>query len=172
VDISAIKEAFENAKVAGTDVRAIVIINPGNPTGAVLSKKEISNIIEFAQAQRLVIIADEVYQTNVFVNDFHSSKKILCKMQADNLDKYAQIELASLHSISKGMIGEGGHRGGYFELVGFDPHVQAEVYKFVSIMLCAPVIIGVSSRLWLTHLGREIQAMRYTMKSTWASCQA
>jgi alanine transaminase len=38
------------------------------------------------------------------------------------------------------MVGECGHRGGYFELCGFDPKVQAEIYKFISITLCAPVI--------------------------------
>ena len=37
-------------------------------------------------------------------------------------------------------MGECGHRGGYFELVGFDPEVAAQIYKFVSISLCAPVI--------------------------------
>ena len=140
VDMSAIKEAHETAKAAGTDVRAIVVINPGNPTGTVLSEQDISAIIEYAREQRLVIIADEVYQTNIFVNKFHSFKKVLCQMQAKALDRFAHVELASLHSVSKGMIGECGHRGGYFELVGFDPRVQAEIYKFVSITLCAPVI--------------------------------
>jgi alanine transaminase len=38
------------------------------------------------------------------------------------------------------MVGECGHRGGYYELVGFDPQVVAELYKFVSIQLCPPVI--------------------------------
>ena len=37
------------------------------------------------------------------------------------------------------MIGECGHRGGYFELVGFDEEVQAQITKFISIMLCPPV---------------------------------
>jgi alanine transaminase len=37
-------------------------------------------------------------------------------------------------------VGECGHRGGYFELVGFDKQVQAEIFKFISIMLCPPVI--------------------------------
>lgn len=61
-------------------------------------------------------------------------------MQAEQPGVYDHIELASLHSVSKGMVGECGHRGGYFELVGFDPLVEAEIYKFVSIMLCAPVV--------------------------------
>ncbi|KAI5305810.1 hypothetical protein KEM55_008836, partial [Ascosphaera atra] len=38
------------------------------------------------------------------------------------------------------MVGECGHRGGYFELVGFHPEVVAEIYKFISVMLCPPVI--------------------------------
>lgn len=45
-----------------------------------------------------------------------------------------------MHSTSKGMVGECGHRGGYFELVNFDPQVAAQIYKQVSITLCPPVI--------------------------------
>lgn len=85
-------------------------------------------------------MADEVYQTNVFVGKFESFKAVLCRMQQEKPGAYDGVELASLHSVSKGMVGECGHRGGYFELVGFDPEVEANIYKFVSIMLCAPVI--------------------------------
>jgi alanine transaminase len=75
------------------------------------------------------------------VGKFESFKRVLRQLQKENTDgSYDNMELASLHSISKGMVGECGHRGGYFELVGFDPKVQEEIYKFVSIMLCAPVI--------------------------------
>ena len=45
---------------------------------------------------------------------------------------YDHVELASLNSVSKGMVGECGHRAGYFELVGWDPEVQAQIYKLVS----------------------------------------
>jgi hypothetical protein len=31
-------------------------------------------------------------------------------------------------------------RGGYFELVGFDPAVEAQIVKFISIVLCPPVL--------------------------------
>jgi len=139
-DLEAIKAAYETAKSEGTDVRAMVIINPGNPTGASLPEEDIRAMIEFAREKSLVIIADEVYQTNVFVGKFNSFKRILRQLQKENPGAYEDIELASLHSISKGMVGECGHRGGYFELVGFDPKVQAEIYKFVSITLCAQVL--------------------------------
>ncbi|KAL1841667.1 hypothetical protein VTJ49DRAFT_6773 [Mycothermus thermophilus] len=139
-DVSAIRAAYDKAVADGIDVRAIVIINPGNPTGASLPESDIRAVIDFAREKRLVVLADEVYQTNVFIGEFISFKRTLRLMQQESPGKYDSVELASLHSVSKGMVGECGHRGGYFELVGFDPHVQQEIYKFVSIMLCAPVI--------------------------------
>jgi alanine transaminase len=139
-DLNTIKESCEKAKAEGVDVRAIVIINPGNPTGASLSEADIRAVLEYARTEKLVVMADEVYQTNVFIGQFHSFKSVLRKLQQEQPGKYDDVELASLHSISKGMVGECGHRGGYFELVNFDPAVQAEIYKFVSITLCAPVI--------------------------------
>ncbi|KAI9774168.1 MAG: hypothetical protein M1840_005261 [Geoglossum simile] len=138
-DMDAIRSSLAKAKSEGTDVRAVVVINPGNPTGASLGEEDIKNVFEIAAKEKLVVIADEVYQTNVFIGQFHSFKKVLRGLQAAEPGKYDNVELASLHSVSKGMVGECGHRGGYFELVGFDPKVAEEVYKFVSIMLCPPV---------------------------------
>ncbi|PWY82282.1 alanine aminotransferase [Aspergillus eucalypticola CBS 122712] len=139
-DVNAIRENLAQAKAAGTDVRAIVVINPGNPTGASLSAEDIKGVLDLAAEEKLVVIADEVYQTNVFTGEFISFKKRLRQLQQEVPGKYDNVELASLHSVSKGMVGECGHRGGYFELVGFDPEVAAQVYKYVSIMLCPPVI--------------------------------
>jgi hypothetical protein len=139
-DLDAIKSAHKKAIDEGTDVRAIVIINPGNPTGASLSEEDVEAVIKFAAEKKLVVMADEVYQTNVFLGKFHSFKGVLRKLQKADPETYKYVELASLHSISKGMVGECGHRGGYFELCGFDPQVVEQIYKFVSISLCAPVI--------------------------------
>lgn len=139
-NVKAIRESVIQAKSAGINVRAIVIINPGNPTGASLSAEDVKNVLEFAAEENLVVIADEVYQTNVFAGEFTSFKKRLRQLQQEEPKKYDDVELASLHSVSKGMVGECGQRGGYFELVGFDPLVAAQIYKFVSIMLCPPVV--------------------------------
>jgi alanine transaminase len=139
-DLEAIMAGYEKAKSDGIDTRAIVVINPGNPTGASLTVDDIKGVIEFAAKEKLVIMADEVYQTNVFVGKFHSFKGVLREMQRDTPATFDNVELVSLHSTSKGMVGECGHRGGYFELVGFDPLVVEQIYKFVSISLCAPVV--------------------------------
>lgn len=140
-DINTIRESITKAKAAGIDVRAIVVINPGNPTGASLSADDIKGVLDLAAEEKLVVIADEVYQTNVFIGEFTSFKKRLRELQLEVPDKYQHIELASLHSTSKGMVGECGHRGGYFEVTGFDPEVVTQLYKFLCIMLC-PSVIG------------------------------
>ncbi|KAL6714285.1 alanine transaminase [Lecanora helva] len=143
-DINAIRSAYTKAKEEGTDVRAIVVINPGNPTGASLSADDVAAVLSFAAETNLVVLADEVYQTNIFPGSppFTSFKKSLRTLQQspNASNKYSTLELASLNSISKGMVGECGHRGGYFELTGFHPDVAAQIYKFVSIQLCAPVV--------------------------------
>ncbi|KAJ9398040.1 hypothetical protein DTO282F9_4950 [Paecilomyces variotii] len=139
-EVDAIRASVAKAKADGIDVRAIVVINPGNPTGASLSPEDIKSVLDLAVDENLVVIADEVYQTNVFVGEFTSFKKRLRELQKAVPGRYDHVELASLHSVSKGMVGECGHRGGYFELVGFHPDVAAEIYKFISIMLCPPVI--------------------------------
>jgi alanine transaminase len=139
-NLEAIKSSLDKARSEGTDVRAIAVINPGNPTGASLGQEDILSVLKLAAEERLVVIADEVYQTNVFIGKFHSFKKCLRELQKNDPGKYDHVELVSLHSISKGMVGECGHRGGYFELVGFEPDVAAEIFKFISIMLCPPVL--------------------------------
>lgn len=58
--------------------RAIVVINPGNPTGQVLSRQNIEEIIKFSYREKLYILADEVYQDNIYcgISEFHSFKKV------------------------------------------------------------------------------------------------
>lgn len=41
--------------------KAIVIINPNNPTGAVFSKEILKQLVEIAEKYRLVVLSDEIY---------------------------------------------------------------------------------------------------------------
>jgi alanine transaminase len=127
--------SLEKARSEGIRPRAVVVINPGNPTGGCLQESVIKDVIELCEKENLVLIADEVYQTNIYTEDrpFHSFKKIVSQLDSP-------IELVSLHSVSKGMIGECGHRGGYFELHNFDSEVQQQIYKLASINLCPPIM--------------------------------
>lgn len=81
-----------------------------------------------------MLMADEVYQENIYCDKpFVSLKKVVRDMGAE----YDDFELVSFHSTSKGMIGECGRRGGYMEMVGVHPGVQAHVLKLASSQLCS-----------------------------------
>lgn len=53
--------------------RAIVLINPGNPTGAVLTRDEVASIVDLARQHGLFVISDETYRELVFDGREHIS---------------------------------------------------------------------------------------------------
>jgi alanine-synthesizing transaminase len=53
--------------------RAIVLINPNNPTGAVFSKENLEEIVKLALEHNLVVFADEIYDKLLFDNAKHTS---------------------------------------------------------------------------------------------------
>jgi alanine-synthesizing transaminase len=51
--------------------RAIVVINPNNPTGAVYSKEVLQEILEVARSRDLVVFADEIYDKIIYGDATH-----------------------------------------------------------------------------------------------------
>jgi aspartate/methionine/tyrosine aminotransferase len=132
-----LRRSLEEARKEGTDVRALVVINPGNPTGGILSRSDMEDIVRFCESERLLLMADEVYQANVYYPDtdpWHSFRSVA-------MDLKSSVQLVSFHSVSKGFIGECGKRGGFMDLHNFDAAVRDQLYKLASISLC-PNTIG------------------------------
>ena len=131
----ALQRSYDEAAAKGVKPRLIVIINPGNPTGQILTEETIKKIVEFAYRNGVVIMADEVYQQNIYREDrsFVSFKKVVASMP----EPYNNTELISFHSTSKGILGECGARGGYFEWFNLDPEVEAQIHKLKTIRLCS-----------------------------------
>lgn len=137
MDSAELERALAEAKDK-CDPRAIVVINPGNPTGQVLTKKDIENVLRFAAKHHLFVLADEVYQHNIYGDTpFNSFKKVLHSMGPGYADT---VELASFMSSSKGFMGECGFRGGYCELINMNPDVKAQLYKMLSAKLCSSIL--------------------------------
>ena len=124
------------AKKEGLEVKALAMINPGNPSGNVMTHCDIQVITEFCTEHGIVLLADEVYQSNVYSEgaEFVSAKKVALDCGQKDL------QLVSFHSTSKGLLGECGRRGGYMELHHIDPYVQSQLYKLASVDLCAGVV--------------------------------
>ena len=156
LDIEELERAIQEGR-RRCDVRAIVIINPGNPTGQVLTRENIEAVIKFAYKENLFILADEVYQHNIYDENSKffsfkrvsetcvsmiiflivSSPKVIMELGAP----YSEMEVASFMSCSKGYMGECGIRGGYAEIVNMDTGVMAMLQKSISARLC-PTVLG------------------------------
>ncbi|AWP03992.1 putative alanine aminotransferase 2-like isoform 2 [Scophthalmus maximus] len=138
LQVEELHRALESAKGACNPV-ALYVINPGNPSGHVQSRKSMQEVIRFVSEKRLFLLADEVYQDCVHgeKSGFVSYKRVLAEMGPLLADT---VELASFHSVSKGCMGECGLRGGYVELVNLDPAVMKHIYILCSTDSCAPVL--------------------------------
>lgn len=110
-DVHEAQRAVTDAREKGINPKAIVFINPGNPTGNIMSKQDLESAIDLAKKENLVVMADEVYQKNVYAEnkEFHSFFKVLHEMMAKD-GSYKDVELVSFHSVSKGIFGECGLR--------------------------------------------------------------
>ena len=53
--------------------KAIVVINPNNPTGAVYSRETLNEIVEIAREHNLVVMADEIYDKIIYDDAEHTS---------------------------------------------------------------------------------------------------
>lgn len=139
LDLDNMKAMIERAKNDGFTPRSIVIINPGNPTGQVMCREDLQAVIRLCHEENIMILADEVYQENIYKEgiEFLSVRKVLHEMGAPFSE---EVELVSMNSVSKGMLGECGLRGGYMETHNLSNRAEQMFYKLKSIELCANTV--------------------------------
>ncbi|KAJ8715839.1 hypothetical protein PYW08_013124 [Mythimna loreyi] len=118
-------------------VRALVVINPGNPTGQVLTRQNMEEIVRFAYEHNVFLMADEVYQENIVSKPFYSFKKVMHEMGAP----YSGMALGSFVTCSKGWAAECGLRAGFAELARLAPAVRAAFSTARAVMQC-PSVLG------------------------------
>ncbi|MBI9103372.1 MAG: pyridoxal phosphate-dependent aminotransferase [Spirochaetales bacterium] len=87
--------------------RAIVIINPNNPTGAVYSKSVIEGFIALARKYDLILLSDEIYDRILYDGDTHYSPAVL----ADD------VFTITFNGLSKVYLAAG-YRSGWMVLTG------------------------------------------------------
>ena len=99
---------IEDMKRKITDkTKAIVVINPNNPTGALYSKEVLQQIVELAREHELILFADEIYDRLVMDGEEHVALSSL----APDLLTVSFNGLSKSHLIS-------GYRGGWMCLCG------------------------------------------------------
>jgi aspartate/methionine/tyrosine aminotransferase len=64
----------------GLEIRAFTLINPGNPTGQVMSREELEIICKFCSKYDIVLLADEVYQVCCIQHRYYSYFELLTRV--------------------------------------------------------------------------------------------
>jgi len=113
------------------NTRAIVIINPNNPTGALYSDDILKEIIQIAREHQLVIFADEIYDKMLYDGAKHTSIASL----ADD------VLFVTLNGLSKNYRACG-YRSGWMVISGEKKHAQDYINGLTilaSMRLCSNV---------------------------------
>jgi aspartate aminotransferase len=118
-------ESFKNRITKRT--RAIFLCNPGNPTGNLYSREELTQLAELIKEQDLFLIVDEVYREFCYDEPFTSVLSI------EGLEEHVLV----IDSISK-VFSSCGSRIGY--LVTRNEELRQTLLKFGQLRLCAPMI--------------------------------
>ena len=113
------------------NTRAIVIINPNNPTGALYSEDLLKGILEIARKHRLIVFADEIYDKVLYDGAKHTSIAALS-------DDVLTITLNGLSKNYRAC----GYRAGWMVVSGEKSHAQDYIEGLdilASMRLCANV---------------------------------
>lgn len=124
-------EEFE--KLITPNTKAILICNPGNPTGYLYSKEEIKKLADIVKKHDLFLIADEVYREFAYDGIKHYSI-----LQEEGLDEYAIV----IDSVSKRYSMCGARIGC---LVSRNKAVIATALKFAQARLSPPTLAQIAS---------------------------
>ncbi len=114
-----------------TNTRAIVIINPNNPTGALYSDEILHQIVQIAREHELIVFADEIYDKMLYDGLTHTSIASL----ADD------VLFVTLNGLSKNYRACG-YRSGWMVVSGEKTHAQDYINGLTilaSMRLCSNV---------------------------------
>ncbi len=124
-------EEFE--KLISQKTKAILICNPGNPTGYLYSKEEIEKLARMVKKHNLFLVADEVYRE--FAYDGHEHYSI---MQVEGLEENAVM----IDSVSKRYSMCGARIGC---IVSRNKNLISTALKFAQARLSPPTLAQIAS---------------------------
>lgn len=123
----------EFEKLITPKTKAILICNPGNPTGYLYSKDEIMQLADLVKKHDLFLIADEVYREFTYDGDVHYSV-----MNVPGLEQHAIM----IDSVSKRYSMCGARIGC---IVSKNAEVMATAMKFAQARLSPPTFAQIAS---------------------------
>lgn len=113
--------------------RAIMITNPGNPTGAVLTPEELKLMLDVAKENDLMIVCDEVYREFVY-----GGEPLMSALQLEGYEENVIV----IDSVSKRFSACGARIG---LLISKNKEFMAQAMKWCQCRLCASTVDQVAA---------------------------
>ena len=124
-------EEFE--KVINERTRAIMITNPGNPTGAVLEPEELKLMLDIAKEHDLLIVCDEVYREFVY-----GGEPLMSALQFEGYEQNVVV----IDSVSKRFSACGARVG---MLISRNQDFMRQAMKWCQCRLCSATVDQVAA---------------------------
>jgi aspartate/methionine/tyrosine aminotransferase len=120
----------EVESLVGERTRAIVLINPNNPTGSITNDETTRRLLEIAERRGLLVISDEVYRELCFADP---------PAPASRLAAEREVAVVTLESLSKTHMVPGWRVGWMrFTNARLMPELVRAVHRLASGRLCSP----------------------------------
>jgi alanine-synthesizing transaminase len=135
--------------------RAIVLVNPNNPTGSFLKKSELGPLLALCREHNLAIVSDEVFADYMFDRGAPLVRSLTCVDEVLTFCLSGLSKVAALPQLKLGWIAIGGpprDREQAFERL----ELIADSYLSVSVPVqwAAPALLGLRDQLQQQILGR------------------
>ena len=137
-------------------IKAMVIINPHDPTGIVYSPKTIEKVINFCYEKKLSLISLEFSKNSILkkekANEFQTTLKVLQNMPSPISNKQV---LFSVTGLTRGFPNLSSLRSGLVHTYNLDEFVHSQTLKYKSIDLCSSILSQIAYDLVYGHDYRE-----------------